>query len=151
MISIRNKALQLLSRRDHSKQELQQKLSLAYPDTPTEEIETVLNDFIQLGWVSDARFAEQWVYFRSQRYGQQRLKHELYEKGIDSEIITQVLAEISDNEETNARAIWQKKFTAAPRNIAERNKQLRYLVNKGFSLPIIYNVVTWIVTEESDY
>lgn len=150
MISIRNKALQLLGRRDHSKKELQQKLSLAFPDSPTEEIENVLLDFIELGWVSDARFAEQWVYFRSQRYGQQRLKHELHEKGIDSEIIAQVLAEISDAEEINARTLWQKKFIAPPRNLAERSKQLRYLANKGFSLSIVYRVVGDTFDEESN-
>jgi regulatory protein len=142
MISIRNKALQLLSRRDHSRKELQQKLALSYPDLPLEEINAVLDNFIQLGWQSDARFAEQWVYYRSQRYGQQRLRHELYEKGIDSEIINQVLTEVIDDEETAARAIWQKKFPIPPRNINERAKQLRYLASRGFSLHVIYAVVS---------
>ncbi len=149
MISIRNKALQLLSRRDHSKKEIQQKLSLAFPDAPAEEIEDLLHNFIELGWISDARFAEQWVYFRSQRYGQQRLKHELYEKGIDNEIIIKVLEEVRRNEEANARAVWQKKYPTPPSNIVERNKQLRYLANKGFSLPVVYSVVTGTFDEDS--
>ena len=150
MISIRNKALQFLGRRDHSKKELQQKLALAFPDSPPEEIENVLLDFIELGWISDARFAEQWVYFRSQRYGQQRLRHELLEKGIDSEIIAQVLTELSDTEEINARTLWQKKFATPPRNLAERSKQLRYLANKGFSLSIVYRVVGDQFAEEGN-
>lgn len=149
MISIRNKALQLLSRRDHSQKELQQKLSLAFPDTPSEEIESVLHEFIQVGWLSDARFAEQWVYFRSQRYGQQRLKHELYEKGIDYEIIAQVLADSSSNEEADARAILERKYAAPPRSTVERNKQLRFLLNKGFSLQVVYSVVPSVLDAEN--
>nr|WP_314899325.1 regulatory protein RecX [uncultured Deefgea sp.] len=144
MISIRNKALQLLSRRDHSKHELQQKLVITFPETPTEEITTVLDEFTQMGWVSDERFAEQWVYFRSQRYGQQRLKHELIEKGVASDIISQVLSEISDDETSKARILLEKKFSQAPKNIAERTKQLRYLANKGFSLHVVYEVVSEI-------
>lgn len=142
MISIRNKALQYLGRRDHSRKELHQKLSIAFTDVPAEEIDEVLEDFTNLGWLSDARFAEQWVYYRSQRYGQQRLKHELYEKGIEAEIIERVLADVVDNEEVTARAIWQKKFPSPPRNINERAKQLRYLASRGFSLNVIYAVVS---------
>jgi regulatory protein len=142
MISIRNKALQLLGRRDHSRKELQHKLALAYADLPLEEINAVLDDFIQLGWQSDARFAEQWVYYRSQRYGQQRLRHELNEKGIDNDIIEQVLTTVVDDEEAVARAIWHKKFANPPRDMNERAKQLRYLASRGFSLNVIYTVVT---------
>jgi regulatory protein len=150
MISIRNKALQLLSRRDHSKYELKQKLAIAFPDCPIEEIQDLLDEFVQMGWVSDERFAEQWVYFRSQRYGQQRLKHELFEKGVASEIISQVLSAISNDEATQARAILEKKFSSPPRNIIERGKQLRYLANKGFSLHVVYEVVSEVQQEELD-
>lgn len=144
MISIRNKALQYLGRRDHSRAELKQKLALSFPELEAFEIDEVLDDFIERGWLSDARFAEQWVYYRSQRYGQQRLKHELYEKGIAPDIIEQVLEEVSNDAETTARAIWQKKFPLPPRDINERAKQLRYLASRGFSLHVIYAVVSGI-------
>ncbi|MBM9888183.1 MULTISPECIES: regulatory protein RecX [Deefgea] len=150
MISIRNKALQLLSRRDHAIHELQTKIAIAFPDTPIEEIKSVLDEFKQLGWVSDERFAEQWVYFRSQRYGPQRLKYELLEKGVASEIINQVLSAISEDEASKAQTVLGKKFPSPPKNIAERSKQLRYLANKGFSLDIVYQVVGEIqpITDE---
>ncbi len=149
MISIRNKALQLLARRDHSRKELQQKLSLFYPDLPIEEIDAVLDDFIQLGWQSDDRFAQQWVYYRSQRYGQQRLRHELYEKGIANEIVEHALNEVLSGEAAAARIIWQKKFPNPPTSINERAKQLRYLDSRGFSLSVIYAIVGEVNDEET--
>ena len=149
MISIRNKALQYLGRRDHSRTELKQKLALSFPELEAFEIDEVLDDFTERGWLSDARFAEQWVYYRSQRYGQQRLKHELYEKGIAPEIIEHVLADVIHDEETAARAIWQKKFPTPPRDIKERAKQLRYLASRGFSLHVIYSVVCEVNQDEA--
>ena len=141
MVSIRNKALQYLGRRDHSRQELAQKLALAYSDVSAEEINAVLDDFIERGWQSDARFAEQWVYFRSQRYGQQRLRHELQEKGVNAELIASALLQAIDHEIDTARQVWQKKFNTAPIDHQARGKQLRYLASRGFSLNVIYQVV----------
>ena len=141
MISIRNKALQHLARRDHSRAELTQKL-LRFDETyDAAEVDAVLDDFIERGWLSDARFAEQWVHFRSQRYGSQRLRHELREKGVDQDIIEEVLAQYSDLEESQARLVWQKKFSSAAQDQKERGKQLRFLASRGFSLSVIYRIV----------
>lgn len=150
MKSIRNKALQLLGRRDHSYCELQQKLEITFADQPAEEIKAVMDDFVELGWISDARFAEQWVYYRSQRYGPQRLKHELIEKGVATEIIEQALLTCRDDEAIQAQHILRRKFSMAPKTHADRTKQLRFLANKGFNLNIVYQVVGELQQEEFD-
>ncbi|WP_373975818.1 recombination regulator RecX [Chitinibacter sp. SCUT-21] len=145
-ISLRNKALQMLGRRDHSRAELEQKLK-AHTETP-EEIPAILDDFEARGWLSDSRFAEQWTHYRSQRYGQARLKQELRQRGVASDIIEASLEAVADNEEATARRLWRKKFGQAPVDAKERAKQLRFLASRGFSTAVIYRVVSGDVDDD---
>lgn len=138
-LDLRARALLLLSRRDHARAELRQKL-LPHTETP-EEIEPLLDDFAARGWLSDTRFAEQWAHQRGQRYGAQRLKQELRMKGVCDETISATLDEISDSEEERARTVWQKKFDAPPANLNERAKQARFLASRGFSLDLVYKII----------
>ncbi|WP_410497905.1 recombination regulator RecX [Chitinibacter sp. S2-10] len=140
MVSLRNKALQMLGRRDHSRAELAQKLQ-AYTETP-EEIPALLDDFEARGWLSDSRFAEQWTHYRSQRYGLGRLKQELRQKGITSDIIDASIEAVADQEEETARRLWRKKFGQVAQDPKERAKQLRFLASRGFSTAVIYRVVS---------
>lgn len=137
---LRNRALQLLARRDHSRAELRQKL-LPHTESPT-ETEALLDDFVERGWLCDARFTEQWVRYRSERYGPQRLKAELRQKGVAEELISSALSEAADDEEAQARALWQKKFGHPASDAKEKARQLRFLAARGFSLSVIYRVTS---------
>ncbi|MEN9658321.1 MAG: hypothetical protein RL571_1786 [Pseudomonadota bacterium] len=136
---LRNKALQHLARRDHARGELRQKL-LPFTEDPS-EVDAVLDDFVERGWLSDTRFAEQWVFYRSARYGPQRLRAELQQKGVANDIISTVMEEHGDDELAQARALWRKRFGSPPQNPKEKNKQLRFLISRGFSVSVIYKVV----------
>lgn len=136
---LRARALQFLARRDHARAELQQKLR-PHAETP-EEIEALLDDFAARGWLSDARFAEQWAHQRGSRYGALRLKQELRMKGVGDETIATALEEIAESEETRARAVWQKKFGLPAASPAERARQARFLATRGFPLDIVYRIV----------
>lgn len=95
IVSVRrayNYAVTLLSRRDHSERELTTKLSQkGYADGADEAIARLRDG----GYVSDERFAR--LYVRElqtlKRYGKRRIEQELYRKGIDREIIREVLDE----------------------------------------------------------
>lgn len=136
---LRNKAVQHLARRDHSRGELRQKLLPLALDAA--EVEQVLDDLVERGWQSDTRFAEQWVHYRSERYGPQRLRAELQQKGVASDIIAAALDEHGNQELEQARAIWKRKFGSPPQDPKEKNKQLRFLISRGFSVGVIYKVV----------
>ncbi|WP_211243380.1 recombination regulator RecX [Chitiniphilus eburneus] len=137
--TLRNRALALLSRREHSRLELLRKLK---PHTEDEaELETLLDDFAQRGWLSDARFAESWVHGRAARYGGTRLKAELCSKGVAAETIDDTLAHLQTSEAARARDIWQRKFGSPATDAKERARQLRFLATRGFSLDVIYAVV----------
>ncbi len=140
-LSLRGKALQYLARRDHARQELRQKLLLLTENAEeVEEVDALLDDFSARGWLSDTRFAEQWTHQRGVRFGAQRLKHELRQKGVADETIAAALEEIADSEEARAQTVWQKKFGTPPANINERAKQMRFLAARGFSLDLIYKI-----------
>ena len=95
IVSVRrayNYAVTLLSRRDHSERELTTKLSQkGYADGADEAIARLRDG----GYVSDERFAR--LYVRElqtlKRYGKRRIEQELYRKGVDREIIREVLDE----------------------------------------------------------
>ena len=87
-----NYAVTLLARRDHSERELMSKLTQkGYSDGAEEAVTKLRNG----GYVSDERFAR--LYVRElqtlKRYGKRRIEQELYRKGIDREIIREVLDE----------------------------------------------------------
>lgn len=79
------------------------------------------------------------MHYRSERYGPQRLRAELQQKGVASDIIAAALDEHGNQELEQARAIWKRKFGSPPQD--PMNKQLRFLISRGFSVGVIYKVV----------
>lgn len=105
-ITLRNRALQHLSRREYSRAELQAKL---LPHAAgAEEVDALLNDLTGSGWLSDERALEQIVRVRSARYGTQRVAHELRQKGLSDELINTALPRLKSGELAAARSVWEK-------------------------------------------
>ncbi|MBC8210349.1 MAG: regulatory protein RecX [Gammaproteobacteria bacterium] len=131
--STRNTAMDLLSRREHSRQELSNKL-LQREYTPS-EISLALDRLEQDGLLSDQRFAECFVSQRVARgYGPIRIRHEMQQRGID-ETIVETLLSSSELDWTDAMQQQRKKKFGAelPREYKEKTKQARFLQNRGFS------------------
>lgn len=137
VISLRQRALDYLSRREHSRRELQHKLA-AFAEEG-DDVEALLDDFQKRGWLSDERFSEQVVHARKGRYGSLKVAHELREKGIAEHLVEQAVAGMSDLQ--NARSVWQKKFGQLPQNREEWAKQARFLQSRGFGFDVIKRVL----------
>lgn len=147
-VDLRARALQFLARREYSRAELYQKLQTQCEDLS--QLDAVLNDFCERGWLSDARFAEQWAHYRANRYGSRRVRQELQNKGVASELIDAVLAETSmQEEEATARSIWSRKFGQLPTTPKEKARQMRFLASRGFAYEIIYKIVGGIEDEDT--
>ena len=130
MAELRVRALQYLTRRDHSRAELHAKLAA---DAESEEELTAVLDALQAErLLSDARYASQRVAARGTRYGNGRLRQELRQKGVSDPDIEAALPEAGD-EGDRCRAIWGKKFGRPPQTAEERAKQMRFLQYRGFS------------------
>jgi regulatory protein len=138
-MSLRNRALGLLARREHSRAELQRKLAL-HAEEPQELID-LLDDLARRGWLSDARFAEALVHDKQAKFGTARLAYELRERGVEESIIRDQLAELKDSELERARQVWQSKFGVAAEDAKARAKQMRFLQSRGFSLDVIGKIM----------
>ena len=137
--ALRQRAIQLLARRDYSRQELVRKLA---PLAPAELIDTVLNELQQQGLQSDARFAESWMNSHARRFGAARLRQDLRNKGIAAERVDAGLAAAGLGDEVSrAREVWARKFAAAPADAREWARQARFLQSRGFATDIIRRVL----------
>ena len=143
--SLRNRALALLARREHSRTELQRKLA-AHAEDP-QELSDLLEDLSRRGWLSDVRFAEALVHDKQAKFGSVRLAYELRERGVEDTVIRAQLADLKESELGRARQVWQLKFGILPSDAKARAKQMRFLQSRGFSLDVIGKVVRGIADE----
>jgi regulatory protein len=144
-VSLRQQALDCLARREYSRQELHRKLQPFAGEA--DDLPALLNDFQQRDWLSDERFTEQIIHARKGRYGGLKVAHELREKGVDETLVTKAVAALLQDEEANARGVWQRKFGAAPKSRVEWAKQARFLQSRGFGFEIIKRVLNDIPEE----
>ncbi|NBW78600.1 MAG: recombination regulator RecX [Betaproteobacteria bacterium] len=136
--ALKGRALRLLSRREHSRIELERKLQRCKPEGQTPEdfssvLKRALDDLQAKGLISEARVAESVVHQRASRLGQARIQHELKSKGLDDALVRQTLQDLKASEPERARGVWLKKFGTAPQTPAEHAKQTRFLASRGFS------------------
>ncbi|MBI1174695.1 MAG: recombination regulator RecX [Sideroxydans sp.] len=137
--TLRVRAMRYLARREYSRAELRSRL-LPYVQEG-EDVEQALDDLAQRGWLSDARAAEQLVNQRRNRFGTQRIAHELRQKGIAENLIDAALPQLRESELDAARAVWQKKFDALPQDAQEKARQVRFLQSRGFALDVVFKLL----------
>lgn len=135
------RCIALLSRREHSRWELQQKMQQHGIDS--EVIDRVLSRLIADNYQSDERFAE--VFCRSRvarKVGVKKIRYELKQKGIDSQHAETELDKYREQFLDNAKALIERK---APRSDVTlmfsdaklKDKTTRSLLNKGYDYDTI--------------
>lgn len=144
-------ALKYLARREHSRAELRGKLqklvqSDSYAELEPEQIlpsdvEALLDELAARGWLSDERAATQLIHAKRNRFGNQRITHELRRKGIAENLIGDALPMLKETELAAAREVWRKKFGTHAQDQKEKAKQLRFLQSRGFAMEIIQEVL----------
>ena len=137
---LRERALRLLARREHSRAELTRKLEAA--GFAREEVGLLLDDFETRNWLSDQRFAESYVADHRARAGSIKLAYDLRQRGVADSVIESVLNDNRDSELARAREVWQKKFKIPPANANEKARQMRFLLSRGFPPDVIRNA--WV-------
>lgn len=145
-LNLREKALAMLARREHSELEIRRKLG-AYATSEDDvtafgnEIDNIITDFKKRGWLSQERFTEQVLHARKRKFGSVRIAHELRENGIEPHVVEEAIATLKSDELSNAKEIWRKKFKASPTSRDEWAKQARFLQSRGFSFDVIKKVL----------
>lgn len=137
-MNLRERALNYLARREHSRAELAQKLS---PHGEAEEIAALLDRLEQENLLSNARYAESLAHSRQGRHGSLRLKSELREKGVPELVAAEVVGQARAADLAAARAVWLKKFGEPPVDMKERARQQRFLLGRGFPSEVVRRVL----------
>ena len=137
--SLKGRALRLLSQREHSRKELERKL--AQHEQVPGELAKALDELQARDFINDDRAMESVVHRRSGKLGAARVKQELAAKGLSGEAVAQAMAALKETELPRAQEVWRKKFGQAPINEAERAKQVRFLITRGFAAEIVRKVV----------
>jgi regulatory protein len=130
-LSLKARALRYLSQREHSRLELARKLGPYVQEG--DDLESLLQLLESNKWLSQERFAETLVHRRAQRFGASRIVAELASHGVEGEALHTIKAQLKDSEARRAGEIWRRKFGTVATDPAERNKQMRFLMQRGFS------------------
>ena len=131
-MSLRQNSIDYLSRREHSRLELKQKLLTK--NFLAQEIDAELDFLISTDLQSDDRFAHAYVRSRKQAgFGPKRIELELRERGVAEALIADAVDARSPEWQANMIAVWQRKFSDAPQNQAEKAKQFRFLAHRGYA------------------
>lgn len=151
--SIKVRALQWLAQREHSRNELRDKLlrllqGRATGDEDTApgrdeiaaEVETLLQWLESHGYLSQARFVESRVHARQSRFGNLRIQQELKQHGVALSADSQ--QDLRQSELERGREVWRKKYGTPAEDAAGRLRQMRFLAGRGFSMDVVRRIVS---------
>lgn len=147
-ISLKARALRYLAAREHSRLELGRKLARHAQEG--EDVEALLDALEAAKYLSQQRFSESLIHRRAARFGNQRILSELQSHGIKGEELAEVRTELAQDEAMRARAVWLRKFGQTPTDAAEHARQLRFLLQRGFSHRAIQEALRGIASDQED-
>ncbi len=117
-------------------------------------IDAVVEVLKKKGMINDLEFAKAWVESRrrSRQKGIRAIKQELYQKGIDKEIIEEVVSYQSSaiSEETLAKEALEKKMRIWKNLDPQKFKQkaTEYLLRKGFEYYLVREIIDKLIEKE---
>jgi regulatory protein len=129
--------LRLLSYREHSRQELLQKLTLK--GFAVNLVQPVLDELALKDWQSDQRYANSYAKQRLQKgYGALRIIHELRQRGIAEVDLDSAVMDVTADWMALLEQTYLKKYTFEPCvSRHEWAKRSRFLLQRGFSAEMI--------------
>jgi len=139
----KNLAFRLLKYRDRSERELVNRLRKK--KVSKEVIEKVIAELKSLSLLDDRKFAKSWIQERIRRgYGLLKIKAELKEKGIDQDLLKDLLENLNKDEWVlpQIRELAQKrikKYNKIDLNV--KRKVLSYLARRGFPYEKVIRVL----------
>ena len=135
-------AVSLLARRDYASGELARTLSKMTENR--EKIDKALSRLAECGYLDDNRLITHMIdkHVRK-KHGPARIKQEIRQKGFSPELVEQMLEKVDVDWYAMARELKVSKFGDAVASEAkEKNKQIRYLQYKGFSMDMIFEALS---------
>lgn len=130
----------LLSRRDYTIYDLSQKMKKYQPDD--EIINNVINKIKNLGYLNDEKTAINIVKSKINKESAYKIKKTLLDKGIDKNIIENIISEsfLEDTELNAAIHLLDKKFKQYNKDLEK--KYFNFLSSKGYKFDVILKSLT---------
>lgn len=137
--NIYNKALDIISRREHSAKEVTSKLLKKFNEPDL--IAATLSRLKDNNLVNDERYAEMYTQIRKRKgFGPKRIKYELSSKGIDDSL-SSIIIEDEGGWQEAAKNAFNKKFKKGiALEYKDKAKQKNFLQNRGFTFQEIDSV-----------
>ncbi len=146
-----NKAVDIISQREHSKREVITKLiqrgySRETAQAATEKLE-------EYGYIDDVRFASLFARELKERkkFGKGRIKQELMRKGISRETADSVLSEIEEDPCREITEILRKKYPSLREDEKIRNRAFNALLRYGYGISDVRNAINSFDNGEEEY
>ena len=145
----KNKAMSILNRTAISEKKLREKLS----DYSDEIVDEVINKLKEYGFINDKDLARRIANDNSNisRFGKNKIRQNLYRKGISKDDIDEAVEEIDSNEQyENALYLARKRYKnlKGEDNRKVYQKLTQHLAYKGFSYDIIKSVIQEVMNED---
>ncbi len=146
----KDKALWLISFRDHSRSELFSKLKRDYSEDACAAAVTRLEE---LGLIDDERYARRYTAdLRDiKRLSECGIRAKLREKGVDRDLIDEIMDENEIDEQAQIRAVIEKKYIRALSDEKGQRRAVNALARLGFRYADIKSVLREYTEIEDDY
>ncbi len=138
-LSLKGRALKLLAAREHSRAELARKL--APHEAEPGEIARALDDLQARGFLDEQRVVDSLVHRRAGKLGAGRIRQELQAKGLAADKVAEAVDQLRATEVDRAREVWRRKFGQPPQDAAERARQTRFLMARGFGAEAVRRAI----------
>ena len=145
----KNKAMSILNRTAISEKKLREKLA----DYSDDIVDEVINKLKEYGFINDKDLAKRIANDNSNisRFGKNKIRQNLYRKGISKEDIEETIEEIdSDEQYENALYLARKRYKnlKGEDNRKVYQKLTQHLAYKGFSYDIIKSAIQEVMNED---
>jgi regulatory protein len=139
-LSLRARAVGYLSRREHSRLELERKLAPHSEDA--DALRLLLDALEKEGWLCNARYAQSLVHRRAPMRGTIRIISELRQSGVDDDQVAALRDTLRSTEYERGYEVWKKRFGSdIPTDRAVYAKQARFLAGRGFASDVIHKIL----------
>ncbi|MCI7084869.1 recombination regulator RecX [bacterium] len=143
----KEKALWLISSRDHSRKELIDKIAVT---VPRESAELAADRMEELGLINDEAFAERYARELSENkhLAQKGIKYKLIQKGIDKDLAEEIIEQLEIDPQQNIRAVIEKKYAKNLSDEKGKRRCVMGLQRLGYSYSDINSVIREYIEDE---
>ena len=137
------RCMHLLEKRDYTEKELRQKLENGKTEYTEEQIDGAIAYVKSFHYVDDGRYACKYIEAMQSRKSRRQIEQELYQKGVDRELIQEAFEETGEVPEEEQIARWMEKRNFHPEeaDLKEKQRMYAFLARKGFRAENIQRVM----------